>query len=86
MVDNLRAMLCRHPHLQRTSSSISAQRSVNKKSLHSPGVSAVLNLKASTTTVITSAIVKIQDVAGACAVASHSMVSSSIHFLYLESQ
>lgn len=69
-------MQCGHPHSQRASSSVSAQSAANKESLHSAGFSAVLNLKASTATVITRAIVKIQHTAVACAFASHRVVNS----------
>lgn len=56
------------------------------KSLHSPGVSAVLDLQVSTTADVTTATVEIQDIAGACSAASHRAGNSFIHFMYLESQ
>lgn len=69
---------CWDARSQTASSSVSAQCSV-KKSLHSPGVSAVLNLKVNTTADITTATVEIQDTAGVCSAASHRIGN----FLYI---
>lgn len=54
--------------------------------MHSPGVSAVLDLQVSTTPDVTTATVEIQDIAGACSAASHRVGDFFIHFIYLESQ
>lgn len=72
-------------HRQAQVSLHSAQ--LTTKSLHSPGVSAVLNLKVSTTADIATAKVEIQDIARVCSAASHRVGNIFfLHFMYLESQ
>lgn len=61
---------------------------LTSKSLHSPGVSAGLSLKFSTTADITTATVEIQDIASVCPAACHKDKAGNYftHFMYLESQ
>lgn len=65
--------------VHRQQAQVSLHSAQSKKSLHSPGVSAVLNLKVNTTADITTATVEIQDTAGVCSAASHRIGN----FLYI---